>query len=133
MSAVNEAIEAVMDLIDGTGLFPDVTRGFLGSGERGIVCEIGSSAPEDVFLDKGKLVPLDLTLNAKDTDLQRLTDGMCGLHAALTGRDEYPEAETWRITDIREYTTPAIVDRQEDNSWLMASSLTVMLYLKGEI
>ena len=133
MSAVNEAIEAVMDLIDGAGLFPAVTRGFLGSGERGITCESGGSAPEDVFLDKGKLLPLDLTLNAKDTNLQRLSDGMNDLHAALTGRDEYPGAETWQITDIREYTTPAVVERQEDNSWLMASSLVVMLYVKGVI
>ena len=123
-SILNQAIEAVMDLIDRMGLFSLISRGALGTG-NGLCCEIGPTSPETVFLDKNQYTPVDLTINGRHNDLQTLSDTMNGIHEALTMRTAYPDGDTWQIVDITTMTEPAIVGREADNRWLMASALLV--------
>ena len=49
MSRINEAVEAVMDLINafGTSIFSGIRRGAL-STDSGLVCEVGPSGPLEV-------------------------------------------------------------------------------------
>ena len=61
-SILNQAIEAVMDLIDTLGLFAAISRGALGT-EESLTCEIGPTSPETVWLDKNQYIPVDLTIN----------------------------------------------------------------------
>ena len=42
MSIINEAVEAVMNLIDALGLYAEITRGALGSGNS-LSCEVRPS------------------------------------------------------------------------------------------
>ena len=127
MSIINEAVEAVMDLIDALDLFSTITRGALGTG-HGITCEVGPSGPESVYMDKNQYIVLDLTLNAKHDNLQTLSEALNTIHENLTMRRSYPNGEAWKIVDITTMTEPQIVGREESNAWLMASALNVKIY-----
>ena len=48
---LNQAVEAVAGLINGMGLFADIYRGPLDTGD-GLSCEIGPTSPEAVFGQK---------------------------------------------------------------------------------
>ena len=131
MSAINEVVEAVIGLMNATEPFAAVTRGALPTGV-GITCEVGPSTPEAVYLDKNSLVPLDLALNGKHGNLETLSDALNAIHSALTRATAYPSGDGWEIVDITNYTLPQIIGRENNNEWLMASSLSVKFYWKGD-
>ena len=123
-SILNQAIEAVMDLIDALSLFAPITRGALSAGDS-LSCEIGPTSPETVWLDKNKYIPVDLTINGKHGNLQTLSDSMNLIHENLTMMREYPTGSEWQIVDIATLTEPQVIGREQDNKWMMASALTV--------
>ena len=135
MSVINEVVEAVMDLIDALGLFALTTRGAMGTGPS-IAVEVGPSGPEAVFMDKNCYLPLDITINSKHENLQTLTDAMNTIHSSLTRMTSYPEDQSdpsrWEIVDITTGTMPQVIGREENDDWLMASSLYVKFYWKGD-
>ena len=130
-SVINQVLEAVIGLMNATSPFATVTRGALPTGV-GITCEVGPSTPSEVYMDKNSYVPLDVTLNGKHPNLMTLSDALNNIHSALTRAKTYPSAEDWQIVDITNYTLPEIVDREGNNEWLMASSLSVRFYWKGD-
>lgn len=123
-SVINQAIEDVMDLIDGIGLFSLITRGALGTGDS-LSCEIGPTSPESVWLDKNQYIPIDLTINGKHSNLQTLSDAMNLIHETLTMLREYPDDDRWQIVDIATLTEPQVIGREQDNRWMMASALLI--------
>jgi hypothetical protein len=123
-SIINQAIEAVMDLIDALSLFAPITRGALGTGDS-LSCEIGPTSPETVWLDKNKYIPVDLTINGKHGNLQTLSDSLNLIHENLTMMREYPMGSKWQIVDIATLTEPQVIGREQDNRWMMASALSV--------
>ena len=125
-SVLNQAIEAVMDLIDALGLYANISRGALGTG-NGICCEMGPTSPDTIWLDKNKYIPIDLTINGKHENLQTLSDALNSIHENLTMMRSYPSGNNWMITDIATMTEPQIIGRESDNKWIMASALTVRL------
>lgn len=130
-SIINQVVEAVIGLMNATQPFSAVTRGALPTG-NGIVCEVGPSTPSQVHLDKNTVTPLDVTLNGKHTNLKTLSDAMNKIHSVLTRATSYPAGEGWQIVDITNVTLPQRIGREENNMWLMASSLSVTYYQKGE-
>lgn len=130
-SVINEVLEAVIGLMNATNPFATVTRGALPTGE-GLVCEIGPTIPEEVYLDKNSYIPLDVTLNGKHKNLKTVTDAMNGIHSALTRARSYPASERWQIVDIENQNLPQLIGREENNDWLLASALTVNFYWKGD-
>ena len=129
MSIINEAIEAVMDLIDGLGLYSTISRGALGTGNS-LTCEIGPTSPETVWLDKNQYIPIDLTINGKHANLQTLSEAMNKIHEELTMLFSYPGGTDWEITDISTMTEPQVIGRENDNAWVMASALLVKVGTK---
>lgn len=123
-SILNQAVEAVMDMINALSLFATITRGALATGNS-LSCEIGPTGPETIWLDKNQYIPIDLTVNGKHKDLQTLSDAMNTIHESLTMRTEYTSGDKWQITDIATLTEPQVIGREQDNSWMMASALTV--------
>ena len=123
-SIINLAVESVMALIDDLGLYADITRGALATGNS-LCCEIGPTSPETVWLDKNQYIPIDLTINGKHGDLRTLSDAMNTIHESLTMKFSYPYGNNWRITDIQTMTFPQVIGREQDNSWIMASALSV--------
>lgn len=130
-SAINQVLEAVIGLMNATLPFATVTRGALPTG-IGITCEIGPSSPESMHMDKNTVIPLDVTLNGKHPNLQTLSDALNTLHSALTRATSYPRGESWQIVDIMNQTLPQIIGRETNNEWLMASSLSVRFYWRGD-
>ena len=125
-SIINQAIEAVMDLIDALGLYCLISRGALGT-EDSLCCEIGPTTPETVWLDKNKYIPIDLTINGKHQNLQTLSDAMNTIHESLTMMFDYPAGSKWHITDIATLTEPQVIGREQDNRWIMASALLIKI------
>ena len=125
-SIINQAVEAVMDLIDELTLYASITRGALGTGNS-LTCEIGPTSPDTVWLDKHQYIPIDLTINGKHTNLQTLSDAMNSIHESLTMRFSYPYGTNWEIVDITTMTEPQVIGREQDNSWMMASALLVKI------
>ena len=126
-SVINAAIQAVMDLIDALSLFATITRGALGTA-AGLACEIGPSAPDEVYLDKGRYLVIDLTINGKHPDLETLSDALNTIDDSLTGLFEYPTGDNWQIADITTQTEPRIIGREDNNEWLMACDLLVKVF-----
>ena len=129
MSIIDSAVESVMDLIDALGLFSPISRGALGTG-NGLVCEVGPSGPETVFMDKNQYIILDLTINGKHTNLFTLSESMNQIHEALTMRRKYPSGDDWKIVDITTLTEPQKIGREDNNAWLMASALNIKIETK---
>ena len=123
-SILNQAIEAVMDLIDALSLFATISRGALGTGDS-LTCEIGPTSPDYIWLDKNKFIPIDLTINGKHSNLQTLSDAMNSIHENLTMMFEYPSGDKWQIVDIATLTEPQVIGREQDNRWMMASALLI--------
>lgn len=123
-SIINQAVEKVMDLIDSLNLYALITRGALGTGNS-LVCEVAPSSPSEVYLDKNQYITVDVTINGKHSDLELLSDSMNLIHESLTMLKEYPYSENWQIVDIVTLTEPQVIGREENNDWIMASSLGV--------
>lgn len=130
-SVINQAVEAVIGLINALSPFANITRGALPIG-AGLCCEVGPTTPSEVYLSKDAYIPVDLTLNGKHHDLMTLSDTMNGIHSALTRAKTYPSADHWEIVDIATATLPQVLGREDNNDWLMASSLSVRIYQKGD-
>ena len=131
MSVINEVVEAVIGLMNATNPFAAVTRGALPTG-NGITCEVGPSAPSEVYMDKNTFVPLDITLNGKHENLKTLSDSLNNIHSALTRATAYPAGTGWQIVDITNTTLPQRIGREDNNEWLMASALSVRFYWRGD-
>lgn len=131
MSVINDVVEAAIGMMNATTPFATVTRGALPTGD-GLSCEVSPGIYENIFLDKNRTISMELTLNGKHSNLKTLSDAMNNIHSALTRATAYPSGEGWHITDILNGTFPAIIGRENDNRWLMASSLSIRFYWKGD-
>lgn len=131
MSVLNNAISAVMDLIDGLNLFAPITRGALGTAD-GLTCEVAPSVPSEIYLDKNAYIPLTLALNGKQHDLQIVTDALNTIIDTLSRMTEYPSGTGWEIVDISAGNLPRIIGREPDNAWLVAGDLVIKIYRKDD-
>ena len=130
-SILNNAVEAVMDMIDAMGNYADITRGALGIGNS-LSCEIAPSIPESVFMDKNQYIPLTLALNGKHDDLQILSDTLNNIVDTLSRSKSYTGGNGWEIVDIESGNLPRVIGREDNNQWLMACDLIVKIYRKDE-
>jgi hypothetical protein len=133
MNVIDAAIDATIAMMNALNPFASVTRGALPTG-NGIVCEISPTSNAEIYLDKGARIPIDLTLNGKHKNLQTLSNTLNEIHDALTkihDPAQYPSGTGWKIVDMWTSVYPRIIGRENDNKWIMASSLTVNLEKKG--
>ena len=130
-SVINQVLEAVIGMANATRPFSSITRGALPTG-KGLTCEIGPTAPQATHMDKNTVIPLDVTLNGKHPNLQTVTNAMNAIHSKLTRATFYPSGPGWEIVDITNGVYPRIIGREGNNMWLLASSLYVKIYQKGD-
>lgn len=130
-SILNNAVEAVMNMIDALGNFASITRGALGI-SNSLSCEIAPSVPESVFMDKNSYIPVTLALNGKHVDLQVLSDTLNNIMDTLTRSKQYTSGNGWEIVDITNGNLPRVIGREDNNQWLMACDLIVKIYRKDE-
>ena len=129
-SALGQVVEAVINLMNATHPFATVTRGALPTGP-GITCETDPSRPETLFWDKNVYIQLVIVINGKHHDMGVLNDALNSIHYELTRARSYPSGNGWQIVDIRNYTMPRFIGREDNNDWLMASALSVNFYWRG--
>ena len=130
-SAINLAVEAVMDMIDGLNLYASITRGALGIGNS-LCCEIAPSVPESVFMDKNLYYPLTLAINGKHDNLQTLSDALNNIMDTLTRKTDYTSGNGWQIVDITNGNAPRVIGREDNNSWVMSCDIVIKLYRKED-
>ena len=130
-SVVDDVIEAVIGLMNATQPFATVTRGALPSGP-GITCEVDPSTTDELHMDKNSTVNLGLVINGKHANLKTLSNALNNIHAALTRATTYPSDTNWEIIDILNYTLPRIIGREDNNDWIMASSINIKFYFRGD-
>ena len=130
-SVLNNAVEAVMNMIDALNNFAPITRGALGI-DNSLSCEISPSVPETVFMDKNSYIPLTLALNGKHNDLQVLSDTLNNITDSLTRSKSYTSGNGFQIVDITGGNLPRVIGREENNQWIMACDLVVKVYRKDE-
>ena len=134
ISVINEVMEAVIALMNATTPFATVTRGALTTGNS-LTAEVAPSAPDRVFMDKNSYVFLDVTMNGKHHSLKTLSEAMNKIHSTLTRAKSYTadtSSNRWQIVDITNNTLPQIIGREDNQDWLMASSLSVKFYWEGD-
>ena len=129
-STINAVIEAVIGLMNATQPFAQVTRGALPTGP-GITCETDPSTFNVLYMDKNAEIRLGLVINGKHGNLETLSDTLNAIHSALTRATSYPDGIGWQIIDILNYTLPRVIGREDNNDWIMASSVMVKFYWKG--
>ena len=130
-SVIDQVLEAVIAMMQDTNPFATISRGALPTAP-GITCEIGPSTVQTTHMDKNTFVPLDVTINGKHPNLMTLSDALNKIHSSLTRAKEYPSAASWQITDIENLNLPQVIGREQNNDWLMASSLSVKFYWRGD-
>lgn len=130
-SVLNNAVEAVMNMIDALNNFAPITRGALGI-DNSLSCEISPSVPQTVFMDKNSYIPLTLALNGKHNDLQVLSDTLNNITDSLTRSKSYTSGNGFQIVDITGGNLPRVIGREENNQWIMACDLVVKVYRKDE-
>lgn len=130
-SVINQVLEAVIALMQATQPFATVSRGALPTAP-GITCEIGPTSQQTMHMDKNTVIPLDVTLNGKHSNLMTLSDTLNNIHSVLTRAKVYPSEAKWQILDIENLTLPQVIGRAANNDWLMASALSVKFYWRGD-
>ena len=130
-SVLNNAVDAVMTMIDAMDNFAGITRGALGIGNS-LSCEIAPSVPESVFMDKNSYIPLTLALNGKHSNLQTLSDTLNNIMDTLTRAKTYTDGNGFEIVDITGGNLPRVIGREDNNQWVMACDLVVKIYRKDE-
>lgn len=128
-SVLNNAVEAVMNMIDAMNNFAAITRGALGIG-NGLSCEIAPSMVDSVFMDKNSYIPLTLALNGKHDNLQTLSDTLNNIMDTLTRKTSYADGDGFEIVDITSGNLPRVIGREDNNQWVMACDIVVKIYRK---
>jgi hypothetical protein len=64
--------------------------------------------------------------------LETLSLALNTIFSALTRAKQYPSGNGWEIYDITVGTLPQIIGREENEGWIMAGSLDVKFYWKGD-
>ena len=129
-SAINQVLEAVMQLMTEAGAFATVTRGALPT-HAGITCELDPTRPSAMHYDKNTVIPLGVVVNGKHADLMTLTDTLNNIFGTLTRARSYPSAAAWQIVNIEAYSLPRVIGREDNNDWLAAGALSVKFYWRG--
>lgn len=130
-SAINHAVEAVMNMINDLSNFATITRGALGTG-NGLCCEIAPANAETVFLDKSPYYALTLAINGKHSNLQTLSDTLNNIIDTLTRKTSYVSGTGWEIVDISHGILPRVIGREDNNDWLMACDIIIKIYRKDD-
>lgn len=131
VSVGNAVIEAVMDMIDSGGYFASIHRGALDNGPD-ICCETAYSTAESVFLTKDTVELIDLTINAKHSNLKTLSDTLNDISDRLTRAKTYTSGNGFEIIDIMHGSPsiPSVIGREDNNDWLMAIGVIIKYYRK---
>lgn len=130
-------IDAVMDLAQDALTAANypliISRGPAGSGNC-LACEPSYGTADKRFFSKDASFRVTLVFNAKHANMQTALNALEQIILKLTrmDADDFPESDAWQIKGIWTNALPMLLSREEDNTWLYASSLYIDYYVRGD-
>ena len=130
----NEILDYIVDSIVTLDLFAKVKGenlliGALPAG-NGIAVQLGPGTTNEVFLDKGSMADIYITVNGKHTDQAILVGALESIHKYLTQLKAYPNTSEYQIVDIETNATPNYIDIEKSGEWIFGSILKLNVYIK---
>ncbi len=119
---------ALIDLAETTQPFAAILRGPLLDGPS-IAMEAAESDLTH-HMDRNEAVRTAVVINAKHPDMTTAREAVMAIQRKLTRLTEYPVGEGWQIVDVWADDIPRLIGREDDNTWLYATSLTASIYYK---
>ena len=125
---MTDFLDALIDIAETTQPFVRILRGPLGDGHS-----IAMEAAESTLtrhMDRNEAVRTAVVINAKHPDMTTAYEAVMAIQRKLTHLPEFPSGEGWRIVDVWADDVPRLIGREDDNTWLYATSLTASIYYK---
>ena len=124
MSAQAEALEALRGMIDALNNFAPVSVGELPA-NQGLSIALASGREGEATLALGRVLLLDVTLNARHANQRLALDTLCRIHETLARQAQLPGGVGWQMIAVKTGSSPGYLGRQ-NGQWLYGSALTVI-------
>lgn len=125
---MTDFLDALIDLAEATQPFAHIRRGPLTSASS-ISMEAAESSISR-HMDRNEAVRTAVVINAKHPDMTIAYEAIMAIQRKLTRLPEFPSGDGWRIVDVWADDFPRLIGREDDNTWLYATSLTASIYYK---
>lgn len=125
---MTDFLDALIDLAEETQPFASILRGPL-TDSPSIAMEAAESSITR-HMDRNEAVHTAVVINAKHTDMTTACNAVMAIQRKLTRLEDFPAGDGWRIVDVWADDVPRLIGRQDDDTWLFATSLTASIYYK---
>lgn len=125
--------EIIDKLIDMVQMFTDYTVVLGSNPTKESIALVGYGNPERIFRDKDTAVILNVTINGKSANQEKLLRDLTAIHRKLFLRKDYPQGDNWHIYSIETTASPRLIaiEEADRNKWLYGSSVKVKIYEQG--
>lgn len=125
--------EIIDKLIDMVQMFTDYTVVLGSNPTKESIALVGYGNPEKIFRDKDTAVILNVTINGKSANQEKLLRDLTAIHRNLFLRKDYPQGDNWHIYSIETTASPRLIaiEEADRNKWLYGSSVKVKFYEQG--
>ena len=125
--------EIIDKLIDMVQMFTDYTVVLGSNPTKESIALVGYGNPEKIFRDKDTAVILNVTINGKSANQEKLLRELTAIHRKLFLRKDYPQGDNWHIYSIETTASPRLIaiEEADRNKWLYGSSVKVKFYEQG--
>lgn len=125
--------EIIDKLIDMVQMFTDYTVVLGSNPTKESIALVGYGNPEKIFRDKDTAVILNVTINGKSANQEKLLRDLTAIHRKLFLRKDYPQGDNWHIYSIETTASPRLIaiEEADRNKWLYGSSVKVKIYEQG--
>jgi len=129
MSFIGDLMEKIATAAETTSPYANIVFG--SDPPLNGICMIqnGGYMPEQ-HLDRNALFSLPVLLNGKHTNQQTVLDAITAIHEALTKKTNYNDVSTdaVQVVDITTTAAPSVIGREQNNQWIVGSSIGVYFY-----
>lgn len=130
----DEVIKALLDMVK---LYTKYTVVLGSNPTNESIAITGFGAPDRIYKDKDTNQVLNLTINGKSGNQQKILEEITNIHYKLTLRSDYPQGNKWHIYSIESTASPRLIAVEQNNKkqWIYGSSIKVKFYnlgLRGE-
>lgn len=123
---MTDFLDALIDIAQQTNPFATILRGPL-TAAPSIAMEAAESSITR-HMDRNEAVRTAVVINAKHPDMTTACEAVMAIQRKLTHLEEFPSGDGWRIVDVWADNIPRLIGREDDNTWLYATSLTASIY-----
>ena len=133
MEYKEEYKELINNLIDMIALFTDFPVYAGANPTKESIAVSGFGAPIVTAKDLDNVGVLNMTINGKSADYEKMLDALSTIHRRLTVRNNYPQGDTWQIFAITTTASPReiAVEQADTTKFIFGSSIAVKYYILG--